>query len=211
MKKHTMKSVIKIVYNSILLALILQGYQIKAQDDQDPRVDPFIEDKSVFGWSDNRDPESPRPSPNAIVGLQLGFSRIMISYGSPAVKGREFGINLDHWESLWRTGANEGTTFTTTEDLLIEGKELKAGTYTILTIPREDEWTVIFNDNPKMWALNGYNSNQNVLKFNVPHKKTEELQERMTFYSEDIDTEKYTAKAVLRWEYFKISFSIKEV
>ena len=83
---------------------------------------------------------------------------VKISYGQPSKKGRvifgaEGSQSLEKYGKVWRTGANEATTFTTNKDLTIEGKTLPAGKYTLWTIPREDKWTVIFNNKMYDWGV----------------------------------------------------------
>ena len=93
----------------VLLAALLVAGPAQAQPQS-----PLVYDDPVFAWTDNRDPEAPRPSPNAFVGLQIGSARVMITYGSPGVKGRTIFGNLVSYGNLWRTGANEATTITFT-------------------------------------------------------------------------------------------------
>ena len=70
---------------------------------------------------------------------------IEIFYSSPAKKDREIFGALVPYNEVWRTGANEATTFTTNKDLLIDGQTLPAGEYTLWTIPGEKSWQIIFN------------------------------------------------------------------
>src|SRR4051812_3645735 len=70
---------------------------------------------------------------------------VTVNYGSPSVKGRKIWGRLVPYNQVWRTGANEATTFSVSKDVLVEGKPLAAGTYGLFTIPGENDWTVIFN------------------------------------------------------------------
>lgn len=79
---------------------------------------------------------------------------IKVFYNRPFKKGRDIFGSLVPYEKVWRTGANEATTFETNKDLEIEGKILRAGTYTLFTIPREDTWTFIFNAEFGQWGVN---------------------------------------------------------
>src|SRR5438067_13264250 len=98
---------------------------------------------STFAFAQDAKPiASPRDS---VSGKAAG-STITINYGSPSVKGRKIWGGLEAYGKVWRAGANEATTFTTTKDIKVEGKPLAAGTYGFFLIPNENgTWTVIFN------------------------------------------------------------------
>jgi len=74
-------------------------------------------------------------------------------YSSPSKKGREIFGGLVPYGEVWRTGANEATTFTTNKELTIDGEKLAAGTYTLWTIPNEDTWQIIFNSKMYGWGV----------------------------------------------------------
>jgi len=83
---------------------------------------------------------------------------IEIFYSSPAKKDREIFGALVPYNEVWRTGANEATTFTTNKDLLIDGQTLPAGEYTLWTIPGEKSWQIIFNSKMYGWGVNWQDS-----------------------------------------------------
>ena len=88
--------------------------------------------------------KTPAPSPSAKIEQAIGLSDVSVDYSRPAMRGRTIYGNLVPYGKLWRTGANMRTKFTTSTDLSIEGKDLKKGTYAILTVPNKDTWDVIF-------------------------------------------------------------------
>ena len=88
--------------------------------------------------------KTPAPSPSAKIEQAVGLSDISVDYSRPAMRGRTIYGDLVPFGKLWRTGANMRTKFTTSTDLTIEGKDLKKGTYAILTVPNKDTWDVIF-------------------------------------------------------------------
>src|SRR5690606_7918853 len=79
---------------------------------------------------------------------------VKVFYNRPSKKGREIFGGLVPYGQVWRTGANEATTFDTNRDLNFKGKVLRAGKYSLWTIPRENAWTIIFNSEHGQWGLN---------------------------------------------------------
>lgn len=93
-------------------------------------------------------------SPEEAVQFEHGKLDIEVHYNRPYKKGREIFGGLVPFGKVWRTGANEATTFSTNKDIIIEGKELKAGTYSLWTIPEQETWTIIFNREHGQWGVN---------------------------------------------------------
>src|SRR5712664_3592073 len=84
-----------------------------------------------------------RPSPAAKATCTLADGKtITVDYSSPRAKGRKIYGGLVPYGEVWRTGANEATTFVTTTDVMIAGSHVPAGSYTIFTIPNKDKWTL---------------------------------------------------------------------
>lgn len=112
---------------------------------------------------------------------------ITITYGRPYKKGRViFGDgknSLETYGKVWRTGANEATEITVDKDCTFGDKKLKAGTYTLFTIPGEKTWTVILNSELKQWGAYGYEKikDKDVLKTTVPAKHMNNVVEQLTF------------------------------
>ena len=76
----------------------------------------------------------------------IAFTNIAISYGRPVARGRALFGTLVPWDSIWHPGADSATRMTISHDILIEGKQLRAGEYSLWLIPRENApWTVIFS------------------------------------------------------------------
>lgn len=93
-------------------------------------------------------------SPEEEVIFETSELTIKVFYNRPSKKGREIFGGLVPFNEVWRTGANEATTFETSENLQIEEHTLKAGKYSLWTIPRENTWTIIFNSEHGQWGLN---------------------------------------------------------
>ena len=97
--------------------------------------------------------KSKRPSPPAKAECKFADGKtITVDYSSPRVKGRKIYGGLVPYEQVWRTGANEATTFVADTDLSVGGKAVPAGSYTIFTIPSEDKWTLIISKKTGEWG-----------------------------------------------------------
>src|SRR5215469_8535176 len=97
--------------------------------------------------------KSKRPSPPAQAKLDLGAGKsITIDYSSPRAKGRKIYGSLVPYGEVWRTGANEATTFVTTADLNVGGTTVPAGSYTLFTIPSKDKWTLVLSKKTGEWG-----------------------------------------------------------
>ncbi|MGY5849766.1 DUF2911 domain-containing protein [Salegentibacter sp. F14] len=96
--------------------------------------------------------QAPQPSPFTKIEQKVGLTDVTLEYSRPGMKDREIFGDLVPFDQIWRTGANENTKISFSDDITIEGKELKAGTYAIYTIPHEDQWEVIFYSDASNWG-----------------------------------------------------------
>jgi hypothetical protein len=95
-----------------------------------------------------------RPSPAASATCDLGGGKTLkTDYSSPRVKGRKIYGELVPFGEVWRTGANEATTFVPSADVVVGGKTVPAGSYTIFTVPNADKWTLIINKKTGEWGI----------------------------------------------------------
>src|SRR6266487_1705529 len=109
---------------------------------------------TAFVISNAQQDQNKRPSPAA--QAQCNFSdgkTITVDYSSPRMRGRKIFGNLVPYGEIWRTGANDATTFVTTANLTAEGKDIPAGNYTIFTVPTQDKWTLIVNKHTGEWGI----------------------------------------------------------
>lgn len=98
--------------------------------------------------------KSKRPSPPAQTKCKFSDGKaITVDYSSPRVKGRKIFGELVPYGEVWRTGANEATTFATTAALTADGRDIPAGNYTIFTIPEQSKWTLIVNKKTGEWGI----------------------------------------------------------
>jgi len=153
----------------------------------------------------NRGNEEARTSPNAAVSQTIGTTEVRVTYGRPSVNDREIFGGLVPYGEVWRTGANEATTFSVTSDVRIEEEPLPAGTYSVYTIPGEDQWTLIFNDAADQWGTQ-YDSSKDVLRVEVS-PESDSSREMMTFLFEQVTRENGTC--VLHWADVRVPFEIR--
>lgn len=96
--------------------------------------------------------QSPQPSPFSKVEQKVGLTDVTLEYSRPGMRGRQVFGNLVPYGQIWRTGANENTKITFSDDVKIGGKELKKGTYALYTRPNRDSWEVIFYSDTNNWG-----------------------------------------------------------
>jgi len=148
-------------------------------------------------------PRVPRVSQGAVAKQIVGLSEITITYHRPGVKGRAIWGGLLPYNQVWRAGANEPTLITFSDPVTVAGKKLNAGTYRLLVIPTQGDWTIIFNSETKNWGT-VYDSTFDVVKIAVkPESGAHE--EFMSFSFTDLTSS--SAKVVLAWEKMRVAFT----
>ncbi len=172
---------------------------------------------STMTWAQQTD-KSKRPSPPETAKGTAGGAQITIDYSSPSVvspkdvdrTGKIWG-QLVPFDKYWRAGANEATIFTTDKNIMVEGKKLRKGSYSLFIKPVENgDWSVLFNSQTGQWGTVGegdaqkpnFDPAKNVLEVSVKPEKTNKLNKRLTY-------EVYNEGFALIWEYMKIPVSIK--
>jgi hypothetical protein len=174
----------------------------------------------------------PRPSQKAIVMQTIGVTDVTITYSRPAVKGRQIwgdplpeqanvkgeatldnqnvrpkGAAIVPWGHVWRAGANEATQFVVSDDVLINGQKLPAGSYSLHTIPTKDEWTIVFNGTANQWGSFDYDSAKDTLRVKVKPQMTTDNQEWL-IYTFDPVTDN-SAQVNIRWEKLRVPFTVE--
>ena len=128
---------------------------------------------------------------------------VKVIYSRPQLNGRDL-VKLAPPEKVWRTGANEAAEITFYKDVIFGGKALKAGTYSLFTIPSlEGDWTVIINRARNIWGSYYYKQDQDVIRVSGKTSKTEENIEAFSIMFEKDMTLK------MGWGNTVISVSIK--
>jgi len=90
--------------------------------------------------------EVPQPSPASKLKQTVGLTEVTVKYSRPSMRGRTIFGNLVPYDKIWRTGANARTTISFSDDVMISGQEVKAGTYAIFTKPGTTSWEIYFYD-----------------------------------------------------------------
>lgn len=116
----------------------------------------------------SQDAIKPRPSPLAIAACRYKDAYFKITYSQPHKLGRAVFGTLVPYGQVWRTGANEATEILATRDMKINGTDIKAGTYSVFSIPEKDAWTIIINADVGQWGAYNYNPKTDILRFEVP-------------------------------------------
>lgn len=98
----------------------------------------------TLSYAVNAQITTPQPSPFSKVEQKVGLVDVSIEYSRPAMRGRTIFGGLVPYGKIWRTGANSRTKITFSDDVTVDGQELKAGSYAVFTIPQADKWEVIF-------------------------------------------------------------------
>ncbi|NLN32044.1 MAG: DUF2911 domain-containing protein [Flavobacteriaceae bacterium] len=133
----------------------------------------------IFSFANAQTASNNRVSPLDTIQTQIEDLNVEITYSRPFLKGREFGKDIVPYGKVWRTGANEATVFEVNQDVLIEGKLLPAGKYSLYTIPDEKETIVIFNKEWNQWGTQ-YDESKDVLRVIIPTFNAPEPVEQFT-------------------------------
>ena len=132
---------------------------------------------------------------------------IKITYSRPQKKGREiFGAKVPFGQ-IWRTGANEATEVKVYQDITVGGEKLKAGSYSLFTIPGEKEWTIIFNSDLDYWGAYSYKVANDVLRIKVSATTMPEVLEAFSIQFEDKGDN--TAHMKLAWDRTLVEVPVK--
>ena len=94
----------------------------------------------------------PQPSPKSTLSQTVGLTDVEVDYSRPSAKGRTVFGDLVPFNKLWRTGANANTIVSFSDDVVIGGKTLKKGKYSIFTTPKPDSWEVVFYSDIDNWG-----------------------------------------------------------
>ncbi|MFM2010151.1 MAG: hypothetical protein RLZZ479_542 [Bacteroidota bacterium] len=143
--------------------------------------------------------KTPQASPRAIVSQMVGLTEVELNYSRPGAKGRPVFGNLVPFGKLWRTGANENTTISFSDDVIIDGKTLKKGKYALYSVPRIESWDIIFYTATDNWGLpQEFDETKVALRTTVKEEALSKPVESLTINISGLDTS--SAYLEIFWE-----------
>lgn len=154
---------------------------------------------------------APRLSPKDTVKFELNDLELKVFYNRPYKKNRDVFGALVPFDKVWRTGANEATTFETNKPLEVKGMPLPAGKYTLWTVPKDSVWTVIFNTKQYSWGVDSemkpmWDPNYDALSIEVPVRNLRKPVEQFTIAFDNSTDDLFLTMA---WDVVKVSVPLK--
>ncbi|MFZ0814014.1 MAG: DUF2911 domain-containing protein [Candidatus Sulfotelmatobacter sp.] len=147
----------------------------------------------------------PRQSQHALITQRIGITDITINYHRPLANGRQIWGKIVPYGQVWRAGANENTTITFSDPVMIEGQALDKGTYGLHMIPGENQWTVIFSKMSTAWGSFSYKQDEDALRVTVK-PQTAELHDALAYDFDDLKAD--SAVVTLRWDKVAVPFKV---
>jgi hypothetical protein len=150
-------------------------------------------------------------SPKDTVEFKLNDLELEVFYNRPSKRDRDIFGGLVSYNKVWRTGANEATTFETNQALKIGNDSLSAGRYTLWTVPNKDSWQVIFNSKQYAWGVNDAmqvmrEAEFDVINIDVPVQSLENTVEQFTVA---FDNSTDNLSLTMAWDKTKIVVPLK--
>lgn len=161
---------------------------------------------SAASCQNQNEDKSKRPSPPVTVTQKIeSGATITITYGQVSLKNRTVGKDVEPMEGkVWRTGANEASTFTTDKDITVNGMKLPAGTYGFFTIYEENKATIIFNKTSQQWGAFSYKEEDDMLRVEAKlNRNASPIAEKLTI------TLSPKGEVNILWGTTKVTFEVK--
>jgi len=155
-----------------------------------------------LGFAQEKAPAQKASPPDSSKVTTSDGVTIEIKYSSPALKGRQIGIDVAQVGQRWRTGANETTTISFDKNVTINGENLMAGKYGLHTIPGENQTVIIFNKIWKQWGTK-YDEKDDALRFIVDNETRTTSQERLKITADK------SGKIQINWGTYGLSMMVK--
>lgn len=156
----------------------------------------------------NAQVKTPQASPKSTLDQVVGLTNVEIVYSRPSAKGRDVFNNLVPFGKLWRTGANENTTISFSDDVVIDGKTLPKGKYALYSTPRADNWEIIFYTTTDNWGNPAtWDETKVALKATVKSEHLERFMESFTIGINNLDNN--SANLELSWENTLVSLKFE--
>ncbi|MDB5192216.1 MAG: Tetratricopeptide 2 repeat-containing protein [Segetibacter sp.] len=142
----------------------------------------------MFAAVDAQQLTTAQPSPTQTLKQNFGLASIELSYSRPSLKGRTLFVDLAPYGSVWRTGANNATTLTFADEVTIGGKKIPAGKYGLLSIPGQNEWTLIITKQLDVTSPEAYKQENDVVRVMAKPMKLNDKVETFTIQFANMTT-----------------------
>ncbi|MDQ8183198.1 DUF2911 domain-containing protein [Pelagicoccus sp. SDUM812005] len=151
--------------------------------------------------------KTPAASPHSLLEQTVGLTEVAIDYSRPSVKGREIFGGLVPYGQVWRTGANQPSKISFSDEVTLGGETIPAGQYALYTIPGRDQWTVIVYKSTDLWGAMGYDPKGDLVRFVVKPTQLSSPVESMTFTIDALRND--GAVLNLDWDRTRISMPLQ--
>jgi hypothetical protein len=149
----------------------------------------------------------PAASPTEFIKQDFGLSSIELTYSRPSLKGRKIMGEIEPWNVMWRTGANNATKIKFNDPVEILGHQVDSGSYAIYTIPQKNgEWTLILNKGFNNSGVSGYKESEDVFREKIKAGKNAMKVETLTMQFSDLAPESCSLN--IKWEDFALKIPI---
>jgi hypothetical protein len=163
---------------------------------------------AVIAVAQQQPATKPLPSPRRWAEFTFGDGKkVAVDYGAPSVRGRKIMGELVPYGKVWRTGANEATSFSTEADLVMGGTNIPAGKYTLYTLPSQDGWKLIINKQTGQWGT-VYNASQDLARVDLKKETLAKPVEQFNISFQKLAPDQGVMK--LQWETTGLSIEFSE-
>ena len=153
---------------------------------------------------------TPRVSPASEVEQMVGLTKIEIEYSRPSMRGREVFGNLVPFGKVWRTGADNSTKISFDTDVIISGKTIQSGTYSIFSIPNKESWEIILYSDVELWGVpRDWSENKIVFSSMFDVKKLKKSNTVETFTISFNDLTNNDVNMSISWENMSVDIKIE--
>lgn len=161
---------------------------------------------AVFSATEAQPIKTPAPSTTQTIKQEFGLGSVELSYSRPAMKGRKVFGDLVPFGKVWRTGANQATTITFSDDVNIGGTAVKAGKYGLITIPDKDNWALIITKQLDVTSPSAYKAENDVAKVMAKPMAMKDAMENFTMQFSSVKSN--SCELHLMWENTAVSLPI---
>ena len=152
--------------------------------------------------------KTPAPSPSCKTEQVVGLTTVKLDYSRPSVKGRELFVDVEAWGQIWRTGANQATKISFSDDVKLEGHAVPAGTYALYSIPDPNNFTImLYKDLTVGGNVAKYNEADELVRFKVKTQKTKDHVESFHIHVGNLKSN--SADIALMWGSYYIPFKLE--